>query len=158
MPQAAVRDVGEPLQPEARERCLDGGEAAYAVGVVGGEPERADAADVLAGEVDRPQVEVVDQRAQAGGHRGAGVVVQVGAGVAEAGEVDGEDPVLGREQRDQLVERPPRLGEAVDEQDRGAVSAGADPVQVGAAQPGVVVGHRGDGGAEGGRGHGRSPS
>jgi hypothetical protein len=94
--------------------------------------------------VNRSETEVDDQLTQAVGHRDAGVVLQVSGGVTEAGEVDGENAVLASEQRDELVKRPPGLGKAMHEHDGGAVCAGADPVQVRAVQPGVVVGDLGD--------------
>ena len=55
------------------------------------------------------------------GGRRAVVVGAGGRGVAEAAEVDGEHAVVLGEQRDQLVEDPPGLGEPVDQHHGGAV-------------------------------------
>ena len=122
VPRAAVRDVGEAFETEAGQAHLDGGEAADVLGVRAGEPEDGGAADVLAGEVHGADAEVLDELVQVFGRGGAVVVGVCGAGVAEAAQVDGEDPVAGGQQRDELVEGPPALREPVDEQDRRALT------------------------------------
>jgi hypothetical protein len=86
--------------------------------VGGGQPEDGRAADVLAGEVDRTEAEPLDQLVQVFGRGRAVVRAGSGVRVAEAAQVDGDDAVAGREQGHQLVEGPPGLGEAVDQQDR----------------------------------------
>ena len=148
--------VGERLQSKAGQAGLDRGEAPDQLGMNCGQPEGCGSADVLAGEVHRTEVQLLDQLAQGLRRGGAGEFVGRVSGVPEPRQVDGDDAVLGREARDQLVERPPALREPVDEQHRGAVRPGADVVQVGVVEGGVVVGDLGDRGAGGGDGHARS--
>lgn len=98
MPDAPVRHVGQRLQAESGQAHLDGGEAADVVGVRGGQPEDGRSADVLPREVDGPDVEVGDQVVQVGGRGRTVVVTWRVAGVAEATQVHGEDPVGDGEQ------------------------------------------------------------
>jgi hypothetical protein len=74
------------------------------------------------------------------------VIVAGGGGVAEAAQVDGEHPVALGEQRDQFVEDPPGLREAVHQQHGRPGPACADVVQFGAVDGGAVVVDAGDGG------------
>lgn len=60
--------------------------------------------------MDRADVELLDQKVQVLGRGGAVVLARPVAGVAEAAQIDGEDPVALGEQRDELVEGPPGLG------------------------------------------------
>jgi hypothetical protein len=68
--------------------------------------------------VDRPDAELSDEMVQVFGRRRAAVLARLVAGVTEAAQVDREDPMAGREQRDEPPEGPARLGKAVDQQDR----------------------------------------
>jgi len=90
--------------------------------------------------VHRPDVEVGDQLVQVLGRGRAVVPAGPVVRVAEAAQVDGEDPVVRREQRDEPVEGPPGLGEAVDQQDRRSAGARGDVVQLGSVGLGAVVG------------------
>jgi hypothetical protein len=94
---APVGDVGQHLQSEAGQAGLDRGVTTDEPGVASGEPEGADSADVLAGEMHGSEVEMLDQLPQAFSCEGARVVARLVSGVAEAGEVDGDDAVLGGE-------------------------------------------------------------
>src|SRR5471030_2909213 len=79
--------------------------------------------------------------------RGRAVVPWVrGSGVAEATEVDGENAVMLAQQRDQLAEDPPGLGEPVDQHHRGAPGAGCDVVQLGAVDADTLMVDTCDGG------------
>ena len=60
VPCAPVGDVGQHLQSEAGQAGLDRGVATDQFGVSGGEPEGADSADVLAGEMHGSEFEVLD--------------------------------------------------------------------------------------------------
>jgi hypothetical protein len=130
VPCPTVGDIGQQLHPEAGESGLDRGEAADQFGMLGGQADRADPADVLTGEVHGPQVEALDQTVQAASGGPARVRTRLGAGIAEPREVDRDHVVVGGEQWDELVEGPPGFGEAVHEQDRSAGVAGGDVVQV----------------------------
>jgi hypothetical protein len=79
-------------------------------------------------------------------------------GVAEAGEVDGDDAVLWGDQRDELVKRPPALRKPVNEQDRVAIGAGGDVVHAPPVERGAVVGDFGDRGAGAGLRHDAPPN
>lgn len=57
-----------------------------------------------------------------------------GGGVAESAQVDGEHPVVLAQQGDQLVEDPPGLREAVNQQDGRSGGAGGHVVQLGAVE------------------------
>jgi hypothetical protein len=56
-----VRDVGEGLQAESGKAHLDRREAENLLGMRDGEPEDRSPADVLAGEVNRPDIELLDE-------------------------------------------------------------------------------------------------
>src|ERR1700691_5986502 len=88
---------------------LDGGEAEHVLRMRGRQAEDCRPADVLPGQVDRPGIEVPDEKMQVLGRRRAVILARLVAGVAEATQVDGEDAVAGREQRDELPEGPPGL-------------------------------------------------
>jgi hypothetical protein len=68
--------------------------------------------------VDRADIELFDEKVQVFGRGRAVVLARCVVGVAKATEVDGVDAVVSREQRDELAEGPPGLGEPVDQQDR----------------------------------------
>jgi len=103
--------------------------------------------------VNGAEVELVDESSQGLRRGGASAVLRRVAGVSEPGQIDGDHAVLGGQERDQLVKRPPGLGEPVHEQNRSAVRPGADVVQVGVVEEGVVVGDLGDRGAGRDAGH-----
>ena len=95
VPGAAVGHIGEHLQSEPGQAGLDRGEAADQLRMNRGESERRGSADVLAGEVNRAEAQLVDQESQ-GLRRGrAGAFVRCVAGVSEPGQVDGDHAVLG---------------------------------------------------------------
>ena len=64
MPGPAPSDVGETFQPEAGQPHLDRREAEHVLRVDGREPEDGRATDVLAREVNRADIEVIDQSVQ----------------------------------------------------------------------------------------------
>ena len=139
VPGAAVGDVGQHLQAEPGQAHLDGGEAEHVLRMRGREAEDRRPADVLPGQVDRPDPELPDEKVQVFSRRRAAVLARLVAGVAEAAQVDGEDAVAGREQRDELPEGPPGLGKPVDQQDRRSAGSRRDVVQPGSVDLRAVV-------------------
>ena len=131
MPGAAVGDVGQHLQAEPGQAHLDGGEAEHVLRMRNREAEDRRPADVLPCQVDRPDPELPDEKVQVLGRRRAAELARLVAGVTEAAQVDGEDPVAGREQRDELPEGPPGLGKPVDQQNRRSAGPRRDVVQPG---------------------------
>jgi hypothetical protein len=105
----------------------------------GREAEDRRPADVLPGQVDRPGIELPDEKVQILSRRRAVILARLVAGVTEAAQVDGEDAVAGREQRDELPEGPPGLGKPVDQQDRSSAGPGRDVVQPGPVDLRIVV-------------------
>src|SRR4051794_33213545 len=89
VPGTAVGDVGQRLEPEAGEAHLDRGEAQYVPRMGAGEAVDRHAADVLAGEVDRADIENLDQLVEIFGRGHAVVLARSVARVAEAAQVDG---------------------------------------------------------------------
>jgi len=148
-----VRHVGERLEPEAGQSELDRRHAREVLRVRRREPQERAAGDVLGQQVHGPEPEGVDQPVQVLGRDGAGERVVGDGRVAEPAQVDGDDPVAVGQQRDEAVEGPPRLGEAVDEQDGRPPGPGGDVVQGRTADVGDVVADVGDGGAGGLDGH-----
>jgi hypothetical protein len=69
-------DVGQHLQSEPGQPSLDRGVATDELRVTCGEPEGADSADVLAGEMHRSKVKMLDQLPQALSCEGARVVTR----------------------------------------------------------------------------------
>jgi hypothetical protein len=85
--------------------------------VRGREAEDHRPANVLPGQVDRADPGLPDEKVQVLGRGLAAALARLVTGVAEATEaaqVDGEGPVAGRKQQDELAEGPPGLGEPVD--------------------------------------------
>jgi hypothetical protein len=147
VPRASVRHIGEQLEAEAGKAGLDRGIAADELGARRGEAEGGGSADVLAGQVDRTDVQRVDESFEIGCCDRTRVLGACRSGVAEAAEVDGEHSVLLGERRDELVERPPALGKPVNEQyGRAGVSCG-DVVQLRSVQMHAVMDDAVDGGA-----------
>jgi hypothetical protein len=96
--------------------------------------------------VDGAEVQPRDQLAQVCRRGRAARLARRGGGVPEAAQVDGEHAVPLAQQRDQLAEDPPGLGEAVDQQYRGPGGSRADVVQFGAVHAGAVVADARNGG------------
>src|SRR6202030_1602042 len=105
-----------------------------------GETKDGRSTDVLPSQVNRSDVELVDEKVQVFGRYLAVVRARFVRRVAEAAQIDGEDAVSRREQRDELSKGPPGLGKAVDQKDRRAVLPGSYVVKVGAVNFRVVVG------------------
>jgi hypothetical protein len=144
-----VSDVRQALQAEAGEAHLDGSETAHLLRMGDGETEDGRSADVLPSQVNRSDVELVDEKVQVFGRHLAVVRTRFVRRVAEAAQIDGEDAVSRREQRDELSKGPPGLGKAVDQKDRRAALPGSYVVKVGAVNFRVVVGDACDGGGGG---------
>src|SRR5438093_1465892 len=84
-------------------------------GMLSGQTKRRGTSDVLAGEVHRAEIQLLDQLAQTFGGERARVVTGSVGGVAKAGQVDGDHAVLGGQGRDDAPKRPPALRKAMDE-------------------------------------------
>jgi hypothetical protein len=112
------------------------------------------AGDVLPREVHRPNVDCRDQGVQIFGGIGTAEILRGDRRITETAEVNSEHTVLLGEQRDDFVERPPRLRKTVDEQDGRPVDACGDVVECRTIDVEVVMADlrngptaRGDGGA-----------
>lgn len=81
----------------------------------GCEAEDGRPTDVLPREVDRANAELFDEEVQVLGGGLTVIVARLVVGVAEAAEIDGEDAVARREQRNELPEGPLGLREPMDQ-------------------------------------------
>lgn len=103
VPRTMVVHVGKSLESETGQGRLDSGEADDVLGVRCREAEACAATDVLAKDVNGARADVLDEMVQVLGCDHLAVLGVGVAGVAEPAEVEGEDPVSPREQRNQFA-------------------------------------------------------
>lgn len=140
VPGTVVGDVSKHFEAEPGQTHLNCGETEYVLRVRGREAEDGRPADILPGEVDRAaNIELFNDEVQVFGGGPAVIPARPVVGVAKATQIDGENTVARRKQRNELSKRPPGFRKPMDQQDRRSAGSRCDGVQPGSVYLNAVV-------------------